>query len=347
MSLPETKISVVMSVFNNAADVAEAIESILVQSMISFEFIIIDDASTDASLSIINRYAEQDQRIKVLSNKQNLKLAASLNKGIAIAQGQYIARMDADDVAFADRLDTQFEFMQSHQDIAVCGAWVELYENKHVVWKTSTTTQGANCSTFFESCFHHPTVMIRKSVLDKYGAYDESISTAQDCHLWSKLAFDHQQSLINLSQVLLRYRSHPEKQREEYRADQHAKASSLRKKNLLRLNIDTDVEQYQWHDILCCAKPIVHQEQFRSLLNWIVFLEKQNLETQLLHAGSFQKELNNKFLGVCLASAPNSIYAVIYYIKRCWKTDFFKNSYRAVRMVSLYFFSKNTDISAN
>jgi len=336
-----------MSVFNNEADLAQAIESILMQSMTDFEFIIIDDASADASLSIINRYAEQDQRIQVLTNSQNLKLAASLNKGIAIARGQYIARMDADDVSFPERLSIQYEFMQANQDVAVCGSWVELYEDKNVVWKTSTSKQGAKCATFFESCFHHPTVLIRKSVLDRYGAYDETVSTAQDCHLWSKLTFDHQQELINIPQVLLSYRSHPEKQREEYRADQYAKASSLRKKNLFRLKIDADAEQYQWHDILCCAKPIVHQEQFCSLLAWLDFLEKQNVQAQLLHSKYFRKELNNKFLGVCLASAPNSIYAVIYYIKRCWKTDVIKNSYRAIRMVSLYLFSKNTVVSSS
>ena len=347
MTLSKLKISIVMSVFNNETDVAQAIESILAQSLTDFEFIIIDDASTDASLTIINHYAKQDQRIRVLTNSQNLKLATSLNKGIAIAQGQYIARMDADDVAFPERLSIQYDFMQTHQDIAVCGSWVEIYEDKEIVWRTSTSKQGAKCAAFFESCFHHPTVIMRKSVLDKYGAYDETVSTAQDCHLWSKLAFDHQQELINIPQVLLRYRSHPENQREEYRADQHAKASSLRKKNLLRLKIDADAEQYQWHDILCCAKPIVHRQQFLSLLAWISFLEKQNVQVQLLDSKYFQKELNNKFLGVCLASAPSSIYAVMYYIKRCWKTDVLRNSYRAVRMVSLYLFSKNTAITSN
>ena len=346
MSQPIPKVSVVMSVFNNEADVAQAIESILMQSMSDFEFVIIDDASTDSSPSIIQGYAQKDQRIRVISNSRNAKLATSLNKGIAIAQSQYIARMDADDVAMPNRLFVQYQYMQTHPNIAVCGAWVELYENAKIIWKTSTSRQGANCSAFFESCFHHPTVMIRKSVLDQFGTYDEEISTAQDCHLWSQLAFDHQQALINLPQVLLRYRSHPDKQREQYRADQHAKASSLRKKNLLRLGIDASAEQYHWHDVLCCATPIAEKEQFRSLLTWIDFLEARNLQVQLLSSKHFQKELNKKFLGVCLASAPSSIYAVIYFIKRCWKEDVIKNAYRALRMVSFYLLRKKTSISA-
>ncbi len=330
------KISIVMSVFNNEADVGEAIESMLNQSFSEFELIIINDASTDNSAAIIEKFSQSDDRIIVLHNEENLKLAASLNRGIQLARGAFIARMDADDVSLPNRLKTQFEYMQTHADVAVCGAWVELYEDSRVVWKTNVTAEKANCAAFFESCFHHPTVMIRKTVLDQLGGYDESVQFAQDCHLWSRLAFDHQQVLHNIPQVLLRYRSHPEKSRDQYRLDQYDKATELRQKNLRRLNMGATDEAYQWHDILCCAKTLSSKEQFQSLLTWIDQLESANRSVGLLSVGAFAEELNRKLLGVCLASAEVTIYAILAYLQRCKGRDFLKNGYRCSRMLFWY-----------
>ena len=121
-----------MSVFNNEADVGEAIESMLNQTFSDFEFIIINDCSTDKSVSIIEHYCQLDERIRLIHNETNCKLAASLNRGIQFAQGEFIARMDADDVAMPERLKIQYDYMQTNSEVAVCGTWVQLYENSDV-----------------------------------------------------------------------------------------------------------------------------------------------------------------------------------------------------------------------
>ncbi len=330
------KISIVMSVFNNEADVGEAIESMLKQSFDDFEFIIINDASTDNSALIIDGYRQKDSRIHLIHNETNRKLAASLNRGIQLATGEFVARMDADDVAMTERLQVQYDYMKAHTEVAVCGTWIELYENAAVVWKTNETSEKANCAAFFESCFHHPTVMIRKSVLDQFGAYDETVQFAQDCHLWSRLAFDHQQILNNIPQILLRYRSHPDKLRDQYRSDQYDKATELRKKNLTRLNLLPIDDDYQWHDVLCCTKVLENKQQFQSLLVWIDKLEEANKSIQLLSSQAFREEINNKLLGVCLASAKMTVYVIPVYLQRCQAKELVKNTYRCLRMLSLY-----------
>jgi len=330
------KVSVLMSVFNSAEHLRQAIESILNQSYSDFEFIIVDDASSDDSVSIIDGYAKSDSRIEVLKNTKNLKLAYSLNKGIKQAKGEYIARMDSDDVAHLDRLQKQVEFMEARADVGVCGAWVSVYELPNVVWKTAITPLAANCAAFFESCFHHPTVMMRKSVLDTYGSYDEKVEFAQDCHLWSRLAFDHGVKLVNLPEVLLKYRTHPEKKRDDYRVRQHAKASELRHLNLNRLGIDYSDQEYTYHDVLCSGKPLESAKEFQGLIDWMKRLEGKNSNKKLLDKSAFRHELSQKLLRVCLLSSKHTLSASKQYMAYCGFDDFLKNSYRTIRMVMIF-----------
>lgn len=121
------KISVIMSVYNGEKYLNETIESILNQSEKSFEFIIINDCSTDSSFEILSKYQKQDERIILINNQENLRLPASLNKGIKIAKGKYIARMDADDIALSNRFEVQLGVMEKNQDIDFLGSMVECF----------------------------------------------------------------------------------------------------------------------------------------------------------------------------------------------------------------------------
>jgi len=118
-----SKVSVIMSVYNGEKFLSQAIESILSQTFIDFEFIIINDGSHDGSLDIIRSY--HDQRMKLIS-RENRGLISSLNEAISLANGQYLARMDADDVSLPERLARQVSFLDNHSEIAVCGTWAEV-----------------------------------------------------------------------------------------------------------------------------------------------------------------------------------------------------------------------------
>ena len=113
------KISLIMSVYNGEDYLAEAIESVLNQTFRDFELIVINDCSTDSTPEILNGFQERDNRVKVHTNEVNLRLPSSLNKAISLAKGKYVARMDADDICLPDRLEKQYDFMESHPDVAL------------------------------------------------------------------------------------------------------------------------------------------------------------------------------------------------------------------------------------
>ena len=113
------KISLIMSVYNGENYLAEAIESVINQSFTDWELIVINDCSTDSTGEILAKYASQDARVKVYTNEVNLRLPSSLNKALELAEGKYIARMDADDICLPDRLQKQNDFMEKNGDVAL------------------------------------------------------------------------------------------------------------------------------------------------------------------------------------------------------------------------------------
>ena len=132
------KATVLMPVYNAEKYVAEAIDSILNQTFNDFEFLIINDGSTDNSLDIIKSY--DDPRITIINNETNLGLSHTLNKGIELARGEYIIRMDADDISLSIRLEKQIEFMDSNQHIGICGSWIQTFDKSgnQSIWNKVT-----------------------------------------------------------------------------------------------------------------------------------------------------------------------------------------------------------------
>ena len=123
-------VSVVMPVFNGEAFVKEALESILNQSFKQFEIVVINDGSTDKTQEIVTRLASKDARIRLINHPKNSGLIPCLNEGLELAQGNYIARMDADDIAHPIRLQRQFEFLESNPQVIVCGSYIRLFGEK-------------------------------------------------------------------------------------------------------------------------------------------------------------------------------------------------------------------------
>lgn len=199
------KVTVLMPVYNAEKYVGEAINSILNQTFIDFEFLIINDGSTDNSLDVIKSF--DDLRIKLINNEMNLGISPTLNKGIDIAQGDYLARMDADDISLSIRLEKQVEFMDSHQHIGICGSWVQTFDKSgdQSIWKYPQTHEELLFLLLFNTCFAHPSVCIRKQVfLDSKLRYRQEFVPAEDYYLWAELASITQ--FFNLQEVLLRYR---------------------------------------------------------------------------------------------------------------------------------------------
>ena len=209
-SQPAPTISVVMSVYNGERYLAEAIDSILAQTFRDFEFIIVDDGSTDRSAKIIDYYAQRDPRVRSLRLAVNHGLASALNQGIAAARGEFIARMDSDDVSLPQRFQSQLDYLRAHPDIGVLGSAVhvvdeELQPSYSAEYAPQHALIAFNILTDLKT-FCHPTVMLRRELLVTAGAYDDDYHYSQDIQLWSRLA--SRTRFANLSESLLLYRRH-------------------------------------------------------------------------------------------------------------------------------------------
>lgn len=200
-------ISVLMAVYNGEKHLSEAIESILGQTLADFEFIIIEDGSSDKSLEIISSY--NDSRIRLIKNQAQIGLAASLNKGVSIASGRYIARMDADDISNRDRLKKQYDFMETHPYIGVLGTEINII-NEHGVFikKTGKPLRHfvIKWENLFSSSMYHPTVMLRTELLKNHPYREDFKTSSEDHELWSRLL--KLTRFANLNEPLLDYRLH-------------------------------------------------------------------------------------------------------------------------------------------
>jgi len=203
-------ISVLMPAYNAEKYIAVAIESILGQTFKDFEFVIVDDDSTDNTWAIIQRFAEKDKRVVPIRNKGNLKIAKTLNTGIKLARGKYVARMDADDWSYPDRLEKQHHFMEEHPEVGIMGGTMVIVNEVGKVTgerRYYARDKEIRKSIFKFSPFCHPAVMIRKSVLEKSGLYDPRYKSSEDYDLYFRIGLHAK--FANLEDRLIRYRVLP------------------------------------------------------------------------------------------------------------------------------------------
>jgi glycosyltransferase involved in cell wall biosynthesis len=197
-------ISIIMPVFNGAKFLKDAIDSILNQTYTNFEFIIVDDKSTDSSLKIIKSFS--DNRIKILQNKINSGVAFSLNKALKVAKGKYIARMDADDISYLNRIEKQVKFLDKNPNIIAVGCQVKIIDNDNQITGTRhypINPQKCHDYLMLTSPIQHPTLMARAEIYKIIG-YTNEYKTAEDWDLYFR--FLNYGQLSNINQYLYSYR---------------------------------------------------------------------------------------------------------------------------------------------
>lgn len=217
---PPPAVSVILPAYNVEEYIDEAIQSILAQTFTDFELIVVDDGSTDRTLEIVRGYAT-NRALKIIANGENLGLTKSLNIGIAAARGGLIARQDGDDISLPTRLAEQVAYMEANPEIAVLGtARLRLSADGEIDRQSgrllstrpvATATDGKSARPAFNDLlqanhFVHGSVMMRKSVLDEVGGYDEFFRYTQDYELWLRIAKHH--ATANLLEPLYALRSH-------------------------------------------------------------------------------------------------------------------------------------------
>jgi len=206
MSVPQ--VSVIMAVYNGGKYLRTAINSVLQQSFTEFEFIIVDDCSTDSTATIISSY--RDGRIKYIKNKVNLGQTPSLNIALDLSKGKYIARIDADDVYQPEKLEIQYSFMEKHPEVTVCGTSGESIDENGEIYANRSFPQkpiDIYFRMFYHSPLNHVSIIMRRSIILKIGGYDERYPICADFALWSKLIKNNYQ-ITNIPESLTQFRVH-------------------------------------------------------------------------------------------------------------------------------------------
>ena len=233
--IKKPKISVIMPVYNCELYINEAITSILNQTFTNFELIIIDDCSTDQTVAIIK--SKFDDRICLIEKKENSGLINSLNLGIAKAKGEYIARMDGDDICLPERFAKQIYFLENNPTIVMCGTAIKFVGSSSGNLFYPQTHEEIKINLFsFLPVFAHPTIMGRKDFFNK-NHYDLNYEHAEDYELWTRLVTVGETA--NLNEVLLKYRVHPNQVSVTKKNIQDLNSYKSRLKMLQSLNLNS------------------------------------------------------------------------------------------------------------
>lgn len=257
-------ISVIMPVFNSGKYVKDAIQSILDQSYSDFEFIIINDGSTDESLEIIKSFS--DKRIKILNNASNTGNYPSRNRGLRIAKGKYICVMDADDIAFPNRLERQFIFMEENSDIGLAGSGFRYFGKEQDIFRENEFEK-IKVSLLRNNCFIHPTLIMRHEFLKKYNLrYNEKYYYSADYDLIVRAVRFF--PVTNITEILLHYRLHENQITVKSRQKQMKYADEIAIEQLRYIGVDPDEVEMRLHTHLLKGISIEYSKK-QALYNWI------------------------------------------------------------------------------
>jgi glycosyltransferase involved in cell wall biosynthesis len=285
-----------MSVYNGSKYLREAIESILNQTFSDFEFIIINDGSVDDSEKIIHTF--KDKRIIYINNGNNLGLIESLNKGLGAAKGKYIARMDADDVALANRFELQVKAFEADPKAIVVGSdYFSLGKNKtrHVKNKNNSDYQKA--VLLFSSCFCHPTVMMKNIFKEKNILYNKNYVHAEDYQLWTELS--SLGNFLNVPEPLLKYRSHDSQVSNQNNESQLAISKRIRAEYCNKLNFSLSAGQLETLNIIGNNVFIRAIEQLEAIENLLVYLKEENIKRKAFDEKAFDMFLHKFWYDSC------------------------------------------------
>lgn len=306
-------VTILMAVYNGEKYLKEAIESILNQTFTDFEFLIINDGSTDSSEKIINSY--KDQRIRLINNNKNLGLATSLNIGIDLSKGKYIARMDADDISLPKRLEIQVRFMDKHTKIGIAGSWVKIFGEKikNLIKTYPSNTENIKAVLLFKNAISHPTVIIRKVMFDKYNLkYNENLNSSQDYELWTKAIKYF--PIVNIKQVLLLYRIHNDGITQKKKSEQQKNSIKIKTNQLLNLNIILNEEEISIYKTNYISNNQKEEDFLNKKGQLLLKMKKQNEKIKYYKEPEFSKTISRIWFDTCTTNIDTTF--------KLWKVFF-------------------------
>lgn len=318
------KVSVIMPVYNAEKYIGEAIESILDQTYTDFEFIIIDDGSSDGTVAAVKGY--DDRRIRFYQNEHNMGVAATLNRGLDLATGEYIARMDSDDISLPERFEKQVRFMDEHSEVAVLGAGIELFFAQHGERIFSQKPEELKVDLLFGNCFAHPAVMMRAAYFGGSGfRYDNRFNKMEDFDLWDRVSQHY--AIASLPEVLLKYRIHPNQVTQKLSEENIKQTKALKERQLQRFGIASEKQSASLYIDYCTGKFEKTENNIKKLSDFFRLMEEKNRTM-----GLYDEIMLENYLSTIIKGLINqlSISSAIKLTKAC---GFNPVSYSAERSI--------------
>jgi len=313
-------ISVLMPAYNAEKYIGEAIKSVLNQTFTDFELIVINDGSTDKTEEIILSF--KDERICYIKNETNLKLIATLNKGIDLALGKYIARIDADDLCLPNRFEKQIDFLENHPDYVLCGSWAHLVDSqgeKTGRVKYVNIHNLLKISLLFTVPLIHPSVMAKTDILKQF-KYSASALHTEDFDLWLRIV-NAGYKIANIPEYLIKYRWHDTNISVENEAFQTEKKFELLKPYIESfigreiLKEEFDLHQLSFRLYHLGKKKEVSNIDLLNEKKWLEFLSRRNKEINKYHQNDFDAFLWSRWLVCCIAMRK---FLSVFTIRLAW-----------------------------
>ncbi len=288
-------VSVVMPVYNAEKYLNDAIESILNQTFNNFEFLIIDDGSTDSSHSIIQSFL--DKRIRCIHHDFNKGLIFSLNEGMREASGEYIVRMDADDISFPTRIEKQINYFKMNPDVDVVGSYfIGLNSNK--VFEMVLSHNEIRTQMLFNSTMAHPTIVLRRmKFINNNLFFSNEYKHAEDYELWVRAA--QVIKFANIPEVLLRYRTHSGQISYEFNDVQLDLMFNCQKLQIKKLGINATDEEYLLHYSILKLNYTFDKIYATNVLLWFRKISEANTKSNFYDQTTLDDMLHLKWFSFC------------------------------------------------
>jgi glycosyltransferase involved in cell wall biosynthesis len=299
----ELKITVFMPVYNSAAFLKESIDSVLQQTFTDFELLIVDDCSSDLSVSIIKTY--KDKRIRLIQLEQNVGVAAVRNIGLTEARGKYIAFLDSDDIAYPDRLAKQYSFMEANPAVGVCGTHAAVYGLQN---RQDTTNpliaEEIKAFLLFESAIINTAAFFRRAFLEQYNLrYNIQYKyLAEDYEFW--LRCSEHFLLANIPEVLVAYRARVGSTSRENRERNREIMAQLYFDHFQRIGLPATRAEAQLHDLIRYTGPkdFTDTQKLEAVRLWLEKIAQWNTDTQYYEEKYLLRYLGQYWYESCLAA---------------------------------------------
>lgn len=322
-------VSVLMPVYNSESFLATSLQSILAQDYSKLEILIVDDGCTDQSMDIVQSFL--DPRIVIIKNPENIGLAASLNRAITISTGEFLARMDADDIAHPSRISRQVGFLLDHPNVDVLGTSMQYFGVSHYLNHFPASHEACKCYLMLNVCFGHPTVMFRRHVFNSPANFYNPIfrQYSEEYDLWCRLADCY--TFHNIQDVLLYYRTYPPSIKGEAENMRIKNSTQIRKNYITSYFGELSDTDWDTHCMAAFLRNIHSLEDIRRIDEWFRQLLSRNLETKAFNHDTLRTQLAERFFEVCYAFAGIRKWTMPYFYKSEWSTVFKPSAKKSIK----------------